>query len=222
MKTRSKAPGAAQILIFVGGAVILFTGILAILGIPLSFTFMSGHIMVYPIYTMSTYIGLIGLTCGFLVMLSAFLMGRRNRNEIQYWSAAAMIFAIVGLFGGGGLLIGSLLALAGSVLGISYRPIVLPNVRAIQSPNAGQVRHPNNHEQMRIMASLKAEEKKLYEITNGTGGAIFQADLVEKSGFSKVKVSRILDALEGRGLIERRRRGMTNMVVLKNSNNTIM
>ena len=44
---------------------------------------------------------------------------------------------------------------------------------------------------------------------------IFQSDLVEKTEFDKVKVSRILDKLEGRQLIERKRRGMTNVVVLK-------
>ena len=53
---------------------------------------------------------------------------------------------------------------------------------------------------------IRAREK-----SNGT---IFQSDLVEKSDFSKVKVSRILDKLEGRQLIERKRRGMTNVVVL--------
>ena len=33
---------------------------------------------------------------------------------------------------------------------------------------------------------------------------------------TKVKVTRILDKLEGRGLVERKRRGMTNVVMLKN------
>ena len=46
-------------------------------------------------------------------------------------------------------------------------------------------------------------------------GTIFQPDLADKTGFSKVKVTRILDRLEGKQLIERKRRGMTNVVVLK-------
>ncbi len=46
-------------------------------------------------------------------------------------------------------------------------------------------------------------------------GTIFQSELVEKSKFTKVRVTRILDKLEGRGLIDRRRRGMTNIVILR-------
>ncbi|PIN91750.1 hypothetical protein COU61_01900 [Candidatus Pacearchaeota archaeon CG10_big_fil_rev_8_21_14_0_10_35_13] len=46
-------------------------------------------------------------------------------------------------------------------------------------------------------------------------GTLFQSDLVDKSGFDKVKVTRILDKLEGKGFIERKRRGMSNVVILK-------
>lgn len=62
---------------------------------------------------------------------------------------------------------------------------------------------------------LDSEEKKLYQILIDSNGAIFQSDLVEKSGFDKVKVTRLLDRLEGKQLIERKRRGMTNVVVSK-------
>jgi len=64
-------------------------------------------------------------------------------------------------------------------------------------------------------SKLKKEEKIVMKIIEQAEGTIFQSDLVEKSDFSKVKVSRILDKLEGRQLIERKRRGMTNVVVLK-------
>lgn len=46
-------------------------------------------------------------------------------------------------------------------------------------------------------------------------GSIYQSELVKWSGFNKVRVTRILDKLEGKGLIERKRRGMTNIVILK-------
>ena len=65
-----------------------------------------------------------------------------------------------------------------------------------------------------VIKSMKGDEKQLYEIVVDEG-AIFQSDLVDKSGFSKVKVTRILDKLEGRGFVERRRRGLTNMIVPK-------
>jgi uncharacterized membrane protein len=67
----------------------------------------------------------------------------------------------------------------------------------------------------KVIKTLTSEEKKLFNLVLESQGAIFQSELVEKSGFDKVKVSRILDRLEGHQLIERRRRGMTNIVVLK-------
>ncbi|PIN89958.1 hypothetical protein COU60_02595 [Candidatus Pacearchaeota archaeon CG10_big_fil_rev_8_21_14_0_10_34_76] len=67
------------------------------------------------------------------------------------------------------------------------------------------------------LSDLKVEDKKVFKMIQESGGTIFQADLIEKTGMSKQKVSRIVDRLEGRNLVERKRRGMTNVVVLKNS-----
>jgi hypothetical protein len=61
---------------------------------------------------------------------------------------------------------------------------------------------------------LNKDERKILELVIDSKGTIFQSALVEQSGFTKVKVTRILDALEGRKLIERKRRGMTNVVIL--------
>ena len=66
-----------------------------------------------------------------------------------------------------------------------------------------------------IPKDLTKEEKSVIDSIIKSDGLIFQSDLVEKLGMSKVKVTRILDKLEARGLIERRRRGMTNAVILK-------
>jgi uncharacterized membrane protein len=62
---------------------------------------------------------------------------------------------------------------------------------------------------------LDTEEKKVYQSLIDNNGTIFQSELVEKSGFDKVKITRILDRLEGKQLIQRMRRGMTNVVLLK-------
>jgi uncharacterized membrane protein len=65
-------------------------------------------------------------------------------------------------------------------------------------------------------SKLDKDEKIIIKSVEEANGTIFQSDLVEKTEFNKVKISRILDRLEGRQLIERKRRGMTNVVVLKN------
>ena len=61
---------------------------------------------------------------------------------------------------------------------------------------------------------LKPEEKQVLGMVHGNK-AIFQAELIEKTGFGKAKMTRILDRLEGKGFVERKRRGMTNVVVPK-------
>jgi uncharacterized membrane protein len=65
------------------------------------------------------------------------------------------------------------------------------------------------------MSKLSANEKTVFEKIIESQGALFQSELVEKSGFNKVKVTRILDKLEGKDLIDRKRRGMSNIVILK-------
>ena len=64
------------------------------------------------------------------------------------------------------------------------------------------------------VSDLKSEEKQVLKLVE-ENKTIFQADLIEKTGFGKAKMTRILDRLEGKGFVERKRRGMTNVVVLK-------
>ncbi|MFH1722803.1 MAG: hypothetical protein ABH950_09405 [Candidatus Altiarchaeota archaeon] len=63
--------------------------------------------------------------------------------------------------------------------------------------------------------TLKGDEKTVYSLIAAEGGAMFQSEIVEKSELSKVKITRVLDGLEARKVLERKRRGMTNIVVLK-------
>jgi uncharacterized membrane protein len=64
------------------------------------------------------------------------------------------------------------------------------------------------------LAGFREEERKVFNLIK-ENKTIFQADLIEKTGFGKAKMSRIIDRLEGKGYVERKRRGMTNVVVLK-------
>ena len=67
----------------------------------------------------------------------------------------------------------------------------------------------------KIISSLEEDEKKIAAMLKNSGNLMFQSELVEKTGHTKVKMTRILDKLEAKGLIERRRKGMTNLVFLK-------
>ncbi len=66
------------------------------------------------------------------------------------------------------------------------------------------------------LSRLDKNEKKAVEILQNENGAIFQKTLMEKLEIGKVGITRLLDRLEAKQLIERKRRGMNNIVVLKN------
>ncbi len=64
-------------------------------------------------------------------------------------------------------------------------------------------------------SGLDVEAKKILAALREKGGSAFQSDVIRETGYSKVKVSRILDRMEHGGLVERRRRGMANLVVIR-------
>ncbi len=65
------------------------------------------------------------------------------------------------------------------------------------------------------LSGLDSREKEIIDILQKENGAIFQRTLMEKLNIGKVGITRLLDKLEAKQLIERKRRGMNNIVVLK-------
>ncbi len=72
-----------------------------------------------------------------------------------------------------------------------------------------------NEKLKKAAASLAGDEKLVFEAIAAEDGFAFQNELATKLCMSKVRITRALDKLEGKGLIERKRRGITNAVVLK-------
>ena len=64
-------------------------------------------------------------------------------------------------------------------------------------------------------SKLDRNEKRVINILEEENGTIFQAALKEKLNIGKVNLTRLLDKLEAKQIIERKRRGMNNIVVLK-------
>ena len=65
------------------------------------------------------------------------------------------------------------------------------------------------------ISGLEKDERQVVDSLLKEGNAMFQADLMEKLEIGKVKMTRLLDKLEAKQIIERKRRGMNNLVVLK-------
>lgn len=66
-----------------------------------------------------------------------------------------------------------------------------------------------------VLDGLSSEEKQIIKILQDENNAIFQSSLMERLNTGKVKITRLLDKLEAKQLIERKRRGMNNIVVLR-------
>jgi uncharacterized membrane protein len=65
------------------------------------------------------------------------------------------------------------------------------------------------------LKGLDETEKKVITILQREGGAVFQRSLMEELEIGKVKMTRMADKLEAKQIIERKRRGMNNILVLK-------
>lgn len=66
-----------------------------------------------------------------------------------------------------------------------------------------------------LLEATTGEEQQIMQFIIIHEGSVYQSDIVKELKLTKVKTTRLLDKLEGKGFIERKRRGMTNMVVLK-------
>ncbi|RLG21946.1 hypothetical protein DRN74_00865 [Candidatus Micrarchaeota archaeon] len=86
---------------------------------------------------------------------------------------------------------------------------------SVEKPAGGLVLEERKKRWEQIVKTLKSDEQKIYKAIIGSDGIIEQSELPEKTGLSKASVSRALDLLESRGLVEKRRRGMGNIVLLK-------
>lgn len=61
---------------------------------------------------------------------------------------------------------------------------------------------------------LANKEQEVYKTVLAADGVLPQSDIVSQTDLSKASVSRALDSLETKNLVERKRRGMGNMILL--------
>ena len=63
--------------------------------------------------------------------------------------------------------------------------------------------------------TLDEDERTIYNLLKKREGSMYQSDLIRETGMSKVQMTRVLDKMAGKKIVDRARRGMTNIVVLK-------
>ncbi len=65
------------------------------------------------------------------------------------------------------------------------------------------------------LSKLDENEKKIYDMLKSHEGSMYQSDIIKETGLSKVQITRLLDKMIVKQIIDKKRRGMTNIVVLK-------
>lgn len=111
------------------------------------------------------------------------------------------------------LLWGSILLIVTLIAGISlvyvYVSKYVGSARAQTSDVPSQEADPRLDLTLEL---LPEDERAVYQRLLTEGGQVLQKDLRQMVSFSGPKVSRVLDRLEGKGLVIRERQGMTNRV----------
>ena len=145
---------------------------------------------------------------------SLFILGMKllNPTPIQIYveGSETAVSQIPGFFTYTDVII---LVVTSSLLGVSGTYLLFSG--PVQKP-AGKLLLEERKERWKETSKmLKDDERKIYKVILDSDGIINQSELAEKTGISKSNVSRVLDLLESKGLVERRRRGMGNIILLK-------
>jgi DNA-binding transcriptional ArsR family regulator len=137
----------------------------------------------------------------FLLMDTSFFKGLPVKPYSYYLIGAIAASAA--------LLVISLIFLFRNVESISLQANERYTIQRVQDlPEAGSL----DEETMKY---LDSGEREIYSLLVDAGGTVLRRDITSIKGYSKATITRILNRLEAKGIIERMRHGTTNQIVLK-------
>jgi uncharacterized membrane protein len=104
-----------------------------------------------------------------------------------------------------------------SAIILAFSTFYLLFANSIGGRNASLITENDNSSEIDVVFALRlldGDKRKIFNEIVEAKGEILQSDLHAVTGFSKSKITRILDYLEVKGLIVRKSFGMTNKIVL--------
>ena len=200
------------IITVIGGALIAINGFLNVIiagsadVYTIIFPFLSPS-QIHMLVGIGATIGGLAIVSGALIALLSPDMYRAAKRHRVAVSIGAVTLASIGLVAGGGFVIGFVLVIISSVWFITIGTV---HTSAIGNRSLGTKKYNWVN-----VSNLNERESRIYRILGDNGGNMLQSVLVDKSGMSKVQVTRVLDKLETKDMVERRRIGMSNLVMLK-------
>jgi uncharacterized membrane protein len=110
-----------------------------------------------------------------------------------------------------------------STIILAFSTFYLLFVKSFSSDALSIITENNNTSEIDIdfaIRLLDGDKRKIFNEIVEAKGEILQSDLHVITGFSKAKITRILDYLEIKGLVIRKSYGMTNKIVLNKKKST--
>jgi len=89
-----------------------------------------------------------------------------------------------------------------------------PSTQQSTDSSSNEILQARREEWETVSERLARNEKLVYETVLDADGVLPQSEIVDRTELSKATVSRTLDSLEAKDLVERKRRGMGNTVLL--------
>lgn len=120
-------PTAAFVLSLIGGILILINGLILAIGAGV----VAGIAAMVPgigpaISGLIMGLAVLNLLMGVLVIVGAIMINSGVLNKVRMWSILVIIFSVISFLGGGGFIIGFVLALVGGILGLVWKPTAPP------------------------------------------------------------------------------------------------
>lgn len=118
----AEKPTAAFILSLIGGIIYLLVGALIAVGAAFIGS-VAGLAGAGAIGLAVVAVGSIGLVSGVVMIIGAAIMNTSDKSRVKTGSILVLVFTLIGaIFTVGGFLVGFILALIGSILGLTWKP----------------------------------------------------------------------------------------------------
>ncbi|MEM2088694.1 MAG: hypothetical protein QXU11_03080 [Thermoproteota archaeon] len=119
----AEKPTAAFILTLMGAVLIILNALAVVFLTAVVTRMLRMTGMFFPILGSLIFItGIVGLVIGIIILAGALMINSESKSRVTTGSAIVLVFSLISFFIGGGFIIGLLLCLVGSILGLTWNP----------------------------------------------------------------------------------------------------
>ncbi|MBO3754174.1 MAG: hypothetical protein FGF53_04765 [Candidatus Brockarchaeota archaeon] len=127
----AEKPTAAFILSLIGAALIILNALIlafftTLVGVALGVSGRALGVFLPRLGSLVFLLGIGGLVIGVIVLAGAFMINSEDKSRVTTGSLIVLVFSIISFFIGGGFIIGLLLCVVGSILGLTWKPSAPP------------------------------------------------------------------------------------------------